>query len=298
MAEALREHSLPLAGSVLVHGLLALALILSAKFSINRSAQSSLGPTINAVAVDSQLLKNVQTRKQDQLDAQARKAAAEARLREEEAERQRLAEQQRQAEAEKAAQEEAARVTAAKAAAEQAETQKAASLAASNAAAKAAAAKAAASEQAAAKLAATKRAEAAARAQSAAEQQRNESTKTVDQQARAQREAELRRQMAAEEHLSALQAGPQQASYIASIQNRITRAWLKPASARSGIVCKIEVTQIAGGEVTRAHVTDCNGDEAVRQSIENAVYRASPLPQPSDPALFQRNLTLVFKPNE
>jgi len=36
----------------------------------------------------------------------------------------------------------------------------------------------------------------------------------------------------------------------------------------------------------------------VRQSIENAVYRASPLPEPPDPALFQRNLTLVFKPNE
>jgi colicin import membrane protein len=119
-----------------------------------------------------------------------------------------------------------------------------------------------------------------------------------DQKSRAQREAELRRQLDDEEKVAALQAGPLQKSYIASIQNRITRAWLKPASARSGIVCSIEVTQVPGGEVTQVHVTNCNGDEAVRQSIENAVYRASPLPEPPDPALFQRNLTLVFKPNE
>jgi colicin import membrane protein len=63
-------------------------------------------------------------------------------------------------------------------------------------------------------------------------------------------------------------------------------------------VCKIEVTQVRGGEVTKAKVTDCNGDAAVRQSIENAVYRASPLPEPTNPALFQRTITLVFKPNE
>ena len=47
-----------------------------------------------------------------------------------------------------------------------------------------------------------------------------------------------------------------------------------------------------GGEVTGAHVTQCNGDAAVRQSIENAVCRASPLPDPPDPALFQRNFTI------
>jgi colicin import membrane protein len=60
----------------------------------------------------------------------------------------------------------------------------------------------------------------------------------------------------------------------------------------------VEVTQVPGGEVTGARVTQCNGDAAVRQSIENAVYRASPLPDPPDPALFERNLVLRFKPNE
>jgi len=34
----------------------------------------------------------------------------------------------------------------------------------------------------------------------------------------------------------------------------------------------------------------------VRESIESAVYRASPLPPPPDPALFERNLEIRFKP--
>jgi colicin import membrane protein len=40
----------------------------------------------------------------------------------------------------------------------------------------------------------------------------------------------------------------------------------------------------------------CNGDEAVKQSLEAAVLRASPLPNPPDPALFERNLVINFEP--
>jgi colicin import membrane protein len=35
----------------------------------------------------------------------------------------------------------------------------------------------------------------------------------------------------------------------------------------------------------------------VRESIEAAVYRASPLPPPPDPGLFDRNLKITFKPD-
>jgi colicin import membrane protein len=58
------------------------------------------------------------------------------------------------------------------------------------------------------------------------------------------------------------------------------------------------VTQVPGGEVTNVRVGTCNGDQAVRDSIEAAVYRASPLPPPPDPALFERNLELTFKPTD
>lgn len=263
-----------MAGSVVLHGLLLVALVLVARMSFQRPAPASLGPSIDAVTVDSQLLA-------DARQAKARRVAeAREQERQREAEHQRLLEQQQ---AEEQRRQEQAKV---------AEVQKQAEQRAAERQATALKAKQLAAQQAAAAKLEAAKAE-------AVERQRAESARAAaEQKARTQREAELRRQMAEEERVSALQSGPQQASYIAAIQNRITRAWLRPASARPGIVCTIQVTQIPGGEVTSAHVTDCNGDEAVRQSVENAVYRASPLPVPPDPALFQRNLTLVFKPNE
>ena len=122
--------------------------------------------------------------------------------------------------------------------------------------------------------------------------------KAADDRARHDREAELRKQLADEEHRSAVESGPLRDSYIARLRNRIQSAWIKPPSASVGLDCLVEVTQIPGGEVTGARVTQCNGDAAARQSIENAVYRASPLPEPPDPALFERNFVFRFKPNE
>jgi colicin import membrane protein len=95
-----------------------------------------------------------------------------------------------------------------------------------------------------------------------------------------------------------VEASPARAQYIARLSSKIQNAWIKPPSARAGLDCVVNITQIAGGEVTSAHVSQCNGDAAARQSIENAVYRASPLPAPPDPALFERNLVIHFHPDE
>jgi colicin import membrane protein len=55
---------------------------------------------------------------------------------------------------------------------------------------------------------------------------------------------------------------------------------------------------VPGGAVSAVQVGSCNGDAAVRQSIADAAYRASPLPAPPDPALFDRDLVVTFAPNE
>jgi hypothetical protein len=39
-------------------------------------------------------------------------------------------------------------------------------------------------------------------------------------------------------------------------------------------------------------ILSCNGDDAVRRSVEAAVHKSSPLPEPSDPSLFDRNILL------
>jgi len=115
--------------------------------------------------------------------------------------------------------------------------------------------------------------------------------------ARVAAEAELQAALDEEERVSALRASGLAAEWSAAIRARIERAWIRPDSARPGLDCTVAVTQTPGGTVLRVAVRSCNGDEAVRQSIEDAVLRASPLPAPPDPALFERELLLRFRPD-
>jgi colicin import membrane protein len=168
------------------------------------------------------------------------------------------------------------------AAVEQAQ-QQAQEKAAEEAAAKASAAKAA------AKLAEEQRKARELAAQKKAEEQ---------EQAREDSEvqADLKRSLA-QEQSNAARAGPALANWQAQIAAAITRAWRRPPTARPGIQCMLNVTQVPGGQVTAVSIGDCNGDQAVRESIEAAVYRASPLPPPPDPSLFDRNLRINFRPD-
>ena len=82
-----------------------------------------------------------------------------------------------------------------------------------------------------------------------------------------------------------------------SIVAKIQRAWIRPPSAQPGVTCIVSVSQVPGGEVTAVRVNSCSVDDAaLRESVEDAVYSASPLPPPPDPALFERNLELTFAP--
>jgi colicin import membrane protein len=199
---------------------------------------------------------------------------AEIERKKQEQEQEKLDEQKREQE-EKAAQELKERENAEKVEAEKQAVAKAA-------AARAAAEKAAADKKALEK----KRAEDAAAAKKAAEEK-----------ARLARQAELQRSLEAEERGNAIRNSDEAARWHAQIIARVTRAWIKPPSAQPGISCIVSVTQVPGGEVTAVRVNSCSiNDAALRESVEAAVYRASPLPPPPDPALFERNLELTFAP--
>jgi colicin import membrane protein len=122
--------------------------------------------------------------------------------------------------------------------------------------------------------------------------------KAAEAKALAQSQADLQKSIAAEENLIAERSGPAMASWVQQIQARIQRAWIRPPTAREGIDCTIYVTQVPGGQIVNVKLGPCNGDEAVRQSIQDAAYRASPLPPPPDPALFERELQIEFKPTD
>lgn len=206
------------------------------------------------------------------------------------AERERVAEQQQQAEALREREAEQARERA-EAADRDAKREQAARAraAAEKAAAEKAAADKSAAEKAAKDKVAREKAEKAAAAKAAADEARE----------RAAREADVRRALEAEEAESAAaaRAGVQD-EYRALLAQAIERSWIRPPSARAGLACTLYVTQVPGGAVTDVRLGACNGDEAVRESIVNAVYRASPLPPPRDPRAFERRLEIVFRPKE
>jgi colicin import membrane protein len=105
------------------------------------------------------------------------------------------------------------------------------------------------------------------------------------------RDAEIE---AEEQRLAAMNAGLQE-RYVLAIHNHIYRNWSPPASARFGSECEVIVQQVPGGEVVRVTIVKCDGDDALRRSVEAAVKLASPLPPPPDPSVFERNLRLILK---
>ena len=62
--------------------------------------------------------------------------------------------------------------------------------------------------------------------------------------------------------------------------------------------CVVDVRLLAGGTVANVSIGRCNGDDAVRRAVEAAVYKASPLPEPDNPRVFQRDLRFIFKPEQ
>ena len=110
------------------------------------------------------------------------------------------------------------------------------------------------------------------------------------------READLQKQLQEEEGEAVARGSPAMAQYVAMIKQQVERRWTRPLSAMTGLECEVRVAQTPTGTVLSVEVGRCNGDAAVRQSIETAVHRASPLPPPPDPRMFQRNLVFIFKP--
>lgn len=84
-----------------------------------------------------------------------------------------------------------------------------------------------------------------------------------------------------------------------AIQQKITRNFVLPASApATGLECVVNVRQLPGGRVVDVRVGRCNGDAVVERAIEAAVNKASPLPSPDNPNIFERDLQIVFKPEQ
>jgi colicin import membrane protein len=264
MSATLRAPFAPVGWSIALHAVLAALLFFG--LSLPKRVEEPVLLPIDAVVVDDAVLQAAGRWREERERIEAvrqERAAAAAEERRRDVERQ-------QREAERLKNEEAARVEAAQKARAEADARVKAD------------------------AAAKRKAEQEAKAKAAAEQKRA----AQEQRERMAREAELRARLADEETRGSAGFQSLKASYVRAIQSHVEQRWYEPPSVAQGLSCTIYVTQIPGGEVVGMRFGSCNGSAAVRQSIETAVRNASPLPAPPEPALFEREVELVFTPKE
>lgn len=116
---------------------------------------------------------------------------------------------------------------------------------------------------------------------------------------RKQEEADLQRRMAEEEQRRAANNSRLQNlrdQYLLQIEQHISRRWIQPAQMASGWQCEVKVQQNAMGDILTVQMLNCNGSEAFKNSVEQAVIKSSPLPVPRDPDVFEKSIRFVFKP--
>ncbi|MHB8535090.1 MAG: cell envelope integrity protein TolA [Sulfuricaulis sp.] len=148
--------------------------------------------------------------------------------------------------------------------------------------------------------------EAARKQKEQAEQQkRAAAVQRQNEEKRQQKQAvqSLQDQLAAEE--KARQAAAQAAraatvvdKYKALIRQRVSRSWSRPLGVAKGLQCVVSVSLTPSGEVLAATVVRSSGNSSFDRSVENAVYKAAPLPLPDDPTLFDnfREIEFLFNP--
>lgn len=140
---------------------------------------------------------------------------------------------------------------------------------------------------------------------------KQEEERRLEQERRKQEEVErrqaaedaLKQQIAAEERARAdaaraARAASEQEKFKLLIRQKVSRNWHRPPGTTIGLKCTVRVRLAPGGEVLQAQVIRSSGNPVFDRSVENAVYKAAPLPLPPDPDLFVyfREIEFLFSP--
>jgi colicin import membrane protein len=143
--------------------------------------------------------------------------------------------------------------------------------------------------------------------QEQAELKKKEDEKRKVEKERLAQEAEAKRAAQENERL-AKQLAAQQASaqaklideYKRRIQERVQRFIVEPPGMQGNPQAEFDVVLLPGGEVLNAKLSRSSQNSAYDAAVERAILKASPLPLPPDPSLFQqfRELHLKIRPKE
>ncbi|KTD36688.1 TolA colicin import membrane protein [Legionella nautarum] len=121
--------------------------------------------------------------------------------------------------------------------------------------------------------------------------------------AKAEAEAEKRRQAALQQQAVADAAKKAQLAgevdkYKAMIVNAISRQWILPENVDSSLSSQFRIRLAPDGAVLEVSLMRSSGDAVLDRSAQTAIYKASPLPVPSDPDTFNlfRDISLTVRP--
>ena len=83
--------------------------------------------------------------------------------------------------------------------------------------------------------------------------------------------------------------------YAGLLRASIERQWKKPPRSVRGGDCILKLRQDENGTVLDLNVVSCDGDRLFVRSVEEAVWKASPLPAPPSREVFDADVELTFR---
>lgn len=137
-----------------------------------------------------------------------------------------------------------------------------------------------------------------AEAKAKADQAKAEQAK-ADLERKQQQEAAAKQQAAANAEKQARIAGEVD-KYKALIVNAISRHWILPDNVDSTLSSQFRIRLAPDGAVLEVSLTRGSGDALLDRSAQTAIYKASPLPVPSDSETFNmfRDISLTVRPEQ
>jgi colicin import membrane protein len=86
--------------------------------------------------------------------------------------------------------------------------------------------------------------------------------------------------------------------YKALIISAISRQWILPENAQTNLSSEFRIRLAPDGSVLEVTLTRGSGDSVLDHSAQSAIYKASPLPVPTDPLAFNtfREISLTVRP--
>jgi colicin import membrane protein len=113
---------------------------------------------------------------------------------------------------------------------------------------------------------------------------------------RASQEERLRAEAEAEQRAAGRKSAEN--AWVGKIVHKVRGNIVLPPNVQGNPEAKFAISLLPNGEVIRERVRlmVSSGNAALDEAIERAILKSSPLPKPDDPAAFERNLEIIYRP--